>query len=245
MASVSNASFADQSFVVATGNSGKRREFATLLEDLLDPSWTVYDRETFPQPLEEVEETGSTFEANAIKKAMETVRQTGCCALADDSGLIVDALGGAPGVRSARFAGEDASDDDNNQRLLQELEGVADKDRTARFVTVLCLALPDNGVARKILARRGLTRDEIPSAAPRNEATLVRVADLVVIWFRGHFEGTIAEEPAGENGFGYDPLFVIPGDDHTHMAQLCREEKNRISHRACATKKLLAFFEGP
>ena len=231
----------DSSFLIATGNPGKRREFEGLLKPLLDPVWTVFDRQSFPHPLEEVDETGETFRENAVKKAVETALASRCCALADDSGLEVDALDGAPGVRSARFAGESATDQENNRLLIQRLEGRVHPNRRARFVAVVCLAMPDNAVARALLARRGLTFEQVSPAAPRAEGQLVRVGDVVLVWFRGTLEGRIVDEPVGEYGFGYDPHFFLPEQGKT-SAELSREEKNRISHRAVATRKLSSFF---
>lgn len=242
MATDSTLRYGDHSLIIATGNPGKRREFEALLDDFLLPKWEIFDRQSFPKTLAAVEETGSTFRENAIKKAMETASQTGCCALSDDSGLEVDALHGAPGVRSARFAGDEATDEDNNKALIAKLEGVSEPQRTARFVSVVCLAMPENRVARQLLARRGLIRSEVESAAPRNEASLVGVGDQAMVWFRGTVEGIITTEPAGDEGFGYDPYFFVPQMDMT-MAQLSMEEKNSVSHRAKAVAKLVEFFE--
>jgi len=195
--------------LVATRNAGKAGEIRSLLEPLgvdvvtldeLDP-----DRR-LPEPAE----TGETFAENARDKAAYYARASGLWALADDSGLAVDALGGAPGVRSARYARDDAPagatkrdvDAANNARLLRELDGVADADRTARFVCRLALS--------------------------DGRETLLE-AD-------GAVDGLIAREPAGENGFGYDPLFYLPPLDRT-AAQLAPEEKNRVSHRGRAVRE--------
>lgn len=232
----------DETLVIATGNPGKRREFQNLLSDLLSSGWQVYDRRSFPAELEAVAETGHTYRDNALKKAVETARQTDCCCLADDSGLEVDALGGKPGVRSARFAGDGATDDDNNRLLLQKLDGIPPAERTARFVCAVALVLPDNDVARYLLDRCDVRRDEIDAGEGDRPGQFFRVDDLVAVWFRGTFEGFIGEEPKGEGGFGYDPLFVIPSLQKT-AAQLSAEHKNRISHRAEAVRELLAFFD--
>lgn len=125
--------------VVATGNKGKLREFGELLQGLVDTILSPADFPGFP----EVEEDGDTFEANAIKKAMSAARFTGKPVLADDSGLSVDYLGGRPGVHSARFAGENAADADNNALLLREMEGVSPEQRTAAFHCVIALCFPD------------------------------------------------------------------------------------------------------
>lgn len=241
MPSNSTSNREDEAFVIATGNPGKRREFEELLGEFLAPQWTIYDRHSFPEPLQEVEETGETFRENAIKKAMETAQTTGCVCLSDDSGLVVDALGGNPGVKSARFAGENATDEENNRLLVEQLESVSPKDRTARFVAVLCLALPENRVSRTLLARRGTIYDEIEPAAPRSEAQLVRIGDLAVVWFQGTVEGLIVDKPCGDQGFGYDPHFFGPQWGKT-MAQVSPSRKNRISHRATAAQKMIDFF---
>lgn len=125
--------------VVATGNKGKLREFGELLQGVVDTILSPADFPGFP----EVEEDGDTFEANAIKKAMSAARFTGKPVLADDSGLSVDYLGGHPGVHSARFAGESATDADNNALLLRELDGVPAEQRGAAFHCVIALCFPD------------------------------------------------------------------------------------------------------
>lgn len=229
----------DRYFVIATGNSGKRREFEQLLSDFTQPDWELYDRNSFPETLADIEETAGTFVGNAIDKATKTARQTGCCCLADDSGLEVDALDGAPGVHSARFAGEEATDEDNNRLLLSKLDGVPEAERTARFVAVVALVLPRNRVGRVILARRGQTHDDIEPGAARKEATPVATDDGVVVWFRGTVEGRITTEPSGDQGFGYDPLFEVVSKQRT-MAELSEAEKNELSHRAEAVRKLRA-----
>ncbi|MBR5229392.1 MAG: XTP/dITP diphosphatase [Firmicutes bacterium] len=151
----------------------------------------------------EIDEDGETFEENSFKKANEIMKMCGKVTLADDSGLMVDYLGGAPGVYSARFAGEDGNDEKNNAKLLKLLEGVPAKDRKAKFVSVITMVFPDG-------------------------ETIVA---------RGECPGRIITAPTGDNGFGYDPLFVPEGYDKT-FAQLTGEEKNQISHRAYALKEL-------
>lgn len=179
--------------VLATRNEGKVREIREVLSGLDVELLTLSD-------LPEVHEDGATFSENAKKKALKVAELTGLPALADDSGLEVDALGGSPGVRSARFAGDD---DANNRKLLELLKGVPPERRTARFRCVLALAFPDG---------RAYTVE-------------------------GTCEGRIAEEPAGEGGFGYDPIFLVPERGLT-FAQMTREEKNSISHRGRALRKL-------
>lgn len=241
MASNSTQKYVDRAFVIATQNRGKRREFEQLLVEFLVDDWEIYDRHSFPASLEDVEETGATFRENAVQKALETAQSTGCCSLADDSGLAVDALGGKPGVKSARFAGEDATDEENNRLLLKQLREVPESERNARFVAVVCLAIPDNRIGRTLLARRGVAFDEIEPAAPRFEGQLVRIGDQLVIWFRGTVEGTIVDEAGGDHGFGYDPHFFVPPWGK-RMAEVPSSKKNRISHRAVATRKLIDYF---
>jgi XTP/dITP diphosphohydrolase len=147
----------------------------------------------------EVEETGATFEANAILKATAFAERSGVTALADDSGLEIDALGGEPGVHSKRYAGPDASDADRIALVLEKLRGVPEGARTARFRCVMALAMPED----------------------------------VVGTVDGTCEGQIAFAPRGTNGFGYDPIFLLPERGHT-MAELPSAEKNAISHRGRA-----------
>jgi XTP/dITP diphosphohydrolase len=147
----------------------------------------------------EVREDRDTFEGNAGKKALEISAHTGLPALADDSGLAVDALGGRPGVFSARYGGPGKTDRERCLLLLDELNGIEDAKRSARFVCVIAIAFPDG---------------EIHMA-------------------RGECEGIIAHEPKGEMGFGYDPVFYLPGM-HKTMAEIPMGEKNKISHRARA-----------
>ncbi len=149
----------------------------------------------------EVEETGSTFEENAFLKASAVTETTGEAAIADDSGLCVDALGGAPGVLSARFTGNHADSDEARNRFLLEKMKDAEQ-RSARFVSCICCTLPNGDVLRS----------------------------------RGECEGEILYAPRGDNGFGYDPIFLVKAAGRS-MAELSAEEKNRISHRAVALRR--------
>ena len=190
--------------LIATRNEGKTKEFRKLFGKL---GYTVENLNDYPE-LPEIEETGVTFEENARLKAETISKLTGKMVLADDSGLQVDILGGLPGVWSARFAGVDATDTENNIKLLHELAMVFElKDRAAHFHTTLVVASPD--------------RD-----------SLVVEAD---------WPGYINFEPKGENGFGYDPLFLV-GETGKTSAELTIEEKNEQSHRAKAVKKLMEVF---
>ena len=190
--------------LIATRNEGKTKEFRQIFEQM---GFEVENLNDYPD-LPEVAETGMTFEENARSKA-ETISQlTGKMVLADDSGLMVDILGGLPGVWSARFAGVGATDLENNAKLLHELAMVFElKDRSAKFHTTLVVASP-------------------------GKESLVVEAD---------WPGYINFEPKGENGFGYDPLFLV-GETGKTSAQLTLEEKNQQSHRALAVKKLVEVF---
>jgi XTP/dITP diphosphohydrolase len=188
--------------VLATRNAGKTREIQGLLQGF---AVEIKNLDDFgPIPL--IEEDGATFDENAYKKASLTARYLGLPALADDSGLLVDALGGAPGVLSARYAGPDATDAQRCQKLLEVLADT--ENRKAAFECVLSLAVP-TGPA---------------------------------LTYEGRCEGVIARVPAGDNGFGYDPIFFYPALNKT-FAQLNLAEKGRISHRGKALAELRAEFD--
>jgi XTP/dITP diphosphohydrolase len=190
---------------LATTNHGKLIELRALLGDLpveLVPLGTALPGR--PQAVED----GATFLDNARIKARAASTAAMMVTLAEDAGLEVDALGGRPGVRSARFAGEGATDAENNAALLEALAEVEDDQRTARFRCVMVLIDPwGEGEAREIVAE-------------------------------GRCEGTIARQPRGGGGFGYDPLFVVDGQAGRTMAELADDEKNRVSHRARAAAAL-------
>jgi XTP/dITP diphosphohydrolase len=192
--------------IAATKNQNKIREMETITASL---GMHILSRDEAGVADIEVVEDGQTFEENSFKKAMAIMKLSGEAAIADDSGLEVDALDGAPGVYSARFAGEDSSDQDNNRKLLQLLKDVPEERRTARFVCVITLVYPDGD---RIIAR-------------------------------GECSGKILCEPHGENGFGYDPLFVADGMERS-FAEISPEEKNRISHRSRALHKLNDILKG-
>ncbi|EPU0990876.1 XTP/dITP diphosphatase [Cronobacter turicensis] len=190
-----------QKVVLATGNAGKVRELASLLQEFgLD---VVAQTEL---GVESAEETGLTFIENAILKARHAAQVTGFAAIADDSGLSVDALGGAPGIYSARYAGSDASDQENLEKLLVALHDVPDEQRQAQFHCVLVY--------------------------------MRHADDPTPLVFHGVWSGVITRAPAGQGGFGYDPIFVVPSLGKT-AAELTREEKSAISHRGQALKLLL------
>jgi len=194
--------------MLATSNPGKAAELRDILALHLDRSAvTVLTPREWPAPLPEVAETGATFAENARLKAAALASATGLPALADDSGLCVDALGGAPGLYSARWAGPDASDADRNAKLLLALADVPPERRTARFVCAAALALPGGPT----------------------------------VTAEGVCEGILLEAPRGAGGFGYDPLFLLPGPGRT-MAELTLDEKNTLSHRALAVSGLSSHF---
>lgn len=192
------------SLVLASGNAGKLREFSHLLAPL--------GIEPIPQAqlgVSDAEETGLTFVENALIKARHAAEATGLPALADDSGIEVDALGGEPGIYSARFAArrqQGSGDGDNNAALLAALEGVPEAARTARYWCVLVY--------------------------------LRHAADPVPIIVQASWEGRVLDAPQGEGGFGYDPLFWLPEHGMT-AADLDAETKNRLSHRGRALQQLL------
>lgn len=185
---------------LATANPGKVTELVSLLGDR-------YEIRPRPADLAETDEDGDSLEANARKKAAEVVAHCGTLAVADDSGLFVAALGGRPGVHTARFAGPAATHDENIDRLLAELaDHPGPAQRGAEFRTVIVAAWPDG-------------------------------RELVV---EGRVPGTITAERRGDDGFGYDPVFVPDEGDGLTFAQMSLEAKNRISHRARAIAALLA-----
>lgn len=233
----------ENSVLFATRNHDKAREFESLLGDFLNPLWEVRDIASWPEPVPEVVEDKESFWGNAVKKAYEVSQATQTVTISDDSGLVVDALDGRPGVYSARYAGEHASDAQNNEKLIEQLAGVPDEKRTARYECVAALAIPENDAGRALLARTGMHYENIGEASPTEEAKMVRVDDRIVVWFRGSVEGRIIDEARGTNGFGYDPHFFVPQWGKT-MAEVSLEKKNSISHRAEALRKMAEFFSG-
>lgn len=191
--------------VVATKNKGKIKEIQQVLGDFGIEVISM-EQAGFHQ---EIVEDGSTFEENALIKARAIMKLTGLPVLADDSGLETDFLDGAPGIYSARFAGEGASDKDRYEKLLDLFKDVPEHKRGARFVCAMAYCTPDG-----------------------EEMTV-----------RGTCEGIIAYAPKGENGFGYDPIFLLPQFRKT-MAELSPEEKNRISHRGKALAKMADLIKG-
>ena len=191
--------------LISTGNKDKiieiRDEYQGLEYEIVSPDQLGLDLD--------VEETGSTLEENALLKARAGAEASNQLTLADDTGLEVDALDGRPGIYSARFAGEAATYEDNNQKLLKLLKDYPEEERTACFVTVAALVDPATG----------------------REETV-----------RGICRGRIISEFRGNNGFGYDPIFYLPEKGKT-FAELTTKEKNRISHRANALKKMKKILD--
>lgn len=188
--------------VIATRNKGKTKEIEALLKDF---PVEIKNLDDFG-PIPHLEEDGDTFDENAYKKASFAARILGLPALADDSGLVVEALDGAPGIHSARYAGENATDEQRYLKLLEAMEGKAN--RKAAFECVISIAVP-TGPA---------------------------------LTYEARCEGLIATEPAGSNGFGYDPVFFYTPLNKT-FAQITGEEKNRISHRGKALAELKSEFD--
>jgi XTP/dITP diphosphohydrolase len=196
-------------WVIASGNRGKLAEFSRLFKPF---TIKVKPQHEFAVP--DAEETGLSFIENAIIKARNAAAYSGLPAIADDSGLEVDALQGQPGIYSARFSrdehGTSASDETNNQKLLRLLEGVEQEQRSARFVCAL--------------------------------AFMRHAKDPTPVVCTGYWLGHILDAPCGESGFGYDPLFYV-SDQQCASAQLSPELKNTISHRAVAMQKLLTALQ--
>lgn len=186
--------------VLSTGNPDKLKEIKEILEEV---NIKILTKNEIGLDDFDVEEDKDTLEGNAIKKAKELKKLVDGIVMADDTGLFVEYLDGAPGVYSARYAGENCSYEDNNEKLLRELEGVELKDRSAYFETVIALVVEDGSVRT----------------------------------VKGRCEGKIGFERAGENGFGYDPLFIVDGYDKT-FAELGDEIKNKISHRSKALEAM-------
>lgn len=187
--------------VLATRNDGKRTELIGLLQPHGVCVRSLADFEHVP----EVVEDGDTFAANAAKKARVVAAALGTWTIGEDSGLEVDSLDGAPGVYSARYSGEAATDDENNRKLIEALRGVPDADRTARYVCHVALARPDGALALHVEC---------------------------------YCRGRITDKPRGNNGFGYDPYFLIP-ECHRTFGELSPVVKRYLSHRGRALRRLI------
>lgn len=188
--------------IVATNNQGKVKEIKQILapHNVMSQSEAGIDIE--------VEETGETFADNAFLKARSLKQFTNAAIIADDSGLMVDYLNGEPGVYSARYAGDNTTPEQGMEKLLKNLDGVPFEDRTARFVSVVALIMPDG-------------------------------TEYI---FEGTCDGYITNIRKGDNGFGYDPIFYYPPLEKT-FAEMNDSEKNSVSHRYIAIKKLVEFLE--
>ena len=230
--------------LLATRNAHKQREFAALFQDALPGAMSIVSLDHWPSPLSEVEEDAETFEGNALKKALETSHAAKVSVMAEDSGLVVDALGGAPGVRSARYAAPDATTPQNNAKLARELGRLGDGPFAAHFVSVIALALCRDEVGQSVLNAMGFTWDELEQGPPSEPATPTRHEGRALLWVRGELRGHVRARPQGDQGFGYDPHFYVPSQDAT-LAQLSMAHKNAISHRAQALGALRALFDGP
>ena len=211
-----------KTLVIATGNKGKLREYQKLLGDLSFDIVSLGDvGVSFG-----VEETGHTFVDNAWLKAVTYSRTTGMLTISDDSGLEVDALGGQPGIQSARYGGETlTSDEERVSLLLKNLESVQWRDRTARFKCVIAIA----HVTEDQVQPTAYTTPNLPEAG--------RIASVV-----GSISGMIQYEPRGAEGFGYDPVFYLPSIQQT-MAEMTLEYKNLISHRSDAARKVIQILK--
>ncbi len=198
----------ERKILVATTNPGKIAELKAMLD--ADVKWlSLADFSN----IAEVKEDGATFVENACKKAIGYAKATGLWTIADDSGLVIDALQGGPGIESARFCGKKSDDRElidhrNIEKVLKLLKGLPPEKRTARFVCCLCLASPEE----------------------------------ILIQTQGTLEGLIIDRPIGENGFGYDPIFFLPQLGET-VAQMTPDEKNAISHRGNAIRKLKPLLD--
>ena len=191
--------------IAATQNQHKIREIEAITKKF---GMEIVSRDEAGIEDVEIVEDGTTFEENSYKKAYEIMKLCGEVTIADDSGIVVDCIGGAPGVYSARFAGVDGDDKANNRKLMEMIKDFPFEERTARFVSVITMVYPDG--------------------------------DTIVA--RGEVEGHVIPEEIGENGFGYDPMFIPLGYDIT-FGQFDPEEKNKISHRANALISLQKQLE--
>jgi XTP/dITP diphosphohydrolase len=196
----------EMQILIGTKNAGKIKELKNLLAGLPIDLRSLNEFENVIEP----KETGATFAENAALKAVSYAQQTGLAALADDSGLEVEALGGAPGVFSARYAGERASDAEKISKLLREIKDSESENRSARFVCAIALT-GENGE--------------------------------IIFQTEGICNGKIALAAKGQNGFGYDPVFIPDGFDQT-FGELSGEIKSRLSHRARAIEKIIRFLRG-
>lgn len=191
-------------FILATHNKKKRDEMSRILSPL---GFEVYTAEMLGVELTDAEETGKTFSENARIKAELGCKESGYPCIADDSGLCVEALGGEPGVYSARYSGVHGNDEANIEKLLEKMKNIPDEKRGAYFACAVCVCYPDGKV----------------------------------IELEGRCEGKIGYEKIGEDGFGYDPVFMV---GEKSFAQFTKEEKDAVSHRGVALRKLVELLRG-
>ncbi len=208
--------------VLASRNQKKIRELESLLSTLTTGNIEVLSLDDIGYH-DDIVEDGKTFVENALIKASVPAKM-GYIGVADDSGLIVDALNGEPGIYSARYAGEHATDADNNEKLLSALESVPEENRGGAFVSAIACVLPEGMDAHIPDGVRAETRE-----------------GLTAFTITGECKGTILSRARGEAGFGYDPLFYVPAKGMT-FAELSGEEKNEISHRGIAMRSFCAAF---
>jgi XTP/dITP diphosphohydrolase len=215
--------------ILASQNKNKIKEIRDIL---IKYGMDVITRDDAGLPKDDIEETGTTFEENSLLKAsviMDMINADPALSdkyakspvIADDSGLMVDALGGAPGVHSARYAGEKCSYSDNNAKLLAALDGIELPERNAHFTTVITMIFPSEEGAPKEAEKQG---------------------ERFILTAKGECHGHIATELRGEGGFGYDPVFIPDGYDQS-FAELGTDFKNTISHRARALAELERMLE--
>ena len=222
---MSSSNSGETRLLIATRNSGKMAEYAGLLRDAPFELVSLADLGI----THDVDETGATFHENAWLKASQYAGLAGILTLADDSGLEVDALGGEPGVLSARYGGDACgSDAERVDLLLENLKDVPWERRTARFYCVINIIVPETG---KVPSTPPSERGKIGTAPGDSQAQTTLLASVV-----GSVAGMIQYSPVGDDGFGYDPVFYLPSYDKT-IAQLSLDEKNLISHRANAAAK--------
>ncbi len=192
--------------IIASGNAGKLREIRAILGEKFDEIVSMKEAGIDHETVED----GNTFMENAYKKAYEIAQISGCAALADDSGICVEALGGEPGIYSARYCGRHGDDEANNRLLIKNLQGV--ENRRAYYACAVALVYPDT----------------VKNGKREGNA----------LFAEGYLEGKIIDEPRGNGGFGYDPYFFLEEYGKT-AAEITAEEKNKISHRAKALEALL------